>query len=163
MEQEIKDAVGPGDAEFVDASRLATGLMGDSIATNLFMVGYAYQRGLIPVSEAAILKAIELNGAAVESNTTSFKWGRLAAVDPARVAAAATPATAKPDSQRLSVSLDETIGRRVQFLTAYQDAAYAQRYAALVAKVGAAEGLVMPGITELTEAVAKYYFKVLAI
>ncbi len=58
--------------------------MGDSIATNLFMVGYAYQRGLIPVSEAAILKAIELNGAAIESNTTSFKWGRLAAVEPAQ-------------------------------------------------------------------------------
>src|SRR6185503_11994540 len=92
MEQEIKDAISPGDAEFLDATRLATALMGDSIATNLFMVGYAYQRGLIPVSEAAILKAIELNGAAVESNTRSFNWGRLAAVDPARVAAAAIPA-----------------------------------------------------------------------
>src|SRR5258708_39250079 len=68
MEQEIKDAVAPGDAEFLDATKLATALMGDSIATNLFMVGYAYQRGLIPVSEAAILKAIELNGAAVGSN-----------------------------------------------------------------------------------------------
>ncbi|MFO1314746.1 MAG: indolepyruvate ferredoxin oxidoreductase family protein [Burkholderiales bacterium] len=162
MEQEIKDAVGPGDAEFLDATKLATGLMGDSIATNLFMVGYAYQRGLIPVSEAAILKAIELNGAAVESNTTSFKWGRLAAVEPAQVAAAAIP-RATPESQRLSASLDELVARRVQFLTAYQDAAYAQRYAALVAQVGAAEARAMPGITDLTEAVARYYFKLLAV
>ncbi|MBK9114477.1 MAG: indolepyruvate ferredoxin oxidoreductase family protein [Betaproteobacteria bacterium] len=162
MEQEIKDAVGPGDAEFLDATKLATGLMGDSIATNLFMVGYAYQRGLIPVSEAAIVKAIELNGAAIESNTTSFKWGRLAAVEPARVAAAAIP-RATPESQRLSASLDELIARRVQFLTDYQDAAYAQRYAALVAQVGQAEARAMPGITDLTEAVARYHFKLLAI
>ena len=85
MEREIKDAVAPGDAEFLDATKLATGLMGDSIATNLFMVGYAYQRGLLPLGEAAILRAIELNGAAVESNKQSFHWGRLAAVDPAHV------------------------------------------------------------------------------
>ena len=91
--------------------------MGDSIATNLFMVGYAYQRGLLPVGEAAILRAIELNGAAVESNKQSFRWGRLAAVDPARVSAAAIP-SAKPDSQRLSESLDEIIARRAEFLTA---------------------------------------------
>jgi indolepyruvate ferredoxin oxidoreductase len=163
MEQEIKDAVAPGDAEFLDATKLATGLMGDSIATNLFMVGYAFQRGLIPLSEAAILKAIELNGTAIESNTRSFQWGRLAAVDPAKVAAAAVPAEARPDSQRLSESLDEMIARRVAFLTEYQDAAYAKRYADLVGQVRAAEGHAMPGITELSEAVARYYFKLLAI
>ncbi len=163
MEREIRDAVGPGDAEFLDATKLATGLMGDSIATNLFMVGYAYQRGLIPVSAAAILKAIELNGTAVESNARSFHWGRLAVVAPDKVAAAAVPSAARPDSQRLSQSLDETISRRVRFLTGYQDAAYAQRYAALLAKVGDAEARVVPGITDLTEAVARYYFKLLAI
>src|SRR5678816_626749 len=124
MEREIKDAVGPGDAEFLDATRLATALMGDSIATNLFMVGYAYQRGLIPVTEPAIMKAIELNGAAIESNKLAFRWGRLAAVDPAKVAAAAMPAKARPESLRLSESLDETIARRVKFLTDYQDTKY---------------------------------------
>jgi indolepyruvate ferredoxin oxidoreductase len=163
MEQEIKDAVGPGDAEFLDATKLATALMGDSIATNLFMVGYAYQRGLIPVSEAAIMKAIELNAAAIESNKLAFRWGRLAAVEPAKVAAAATPAKAKPESLRLSESLDEVIARRVKFLTDYQDAKYAERYSALVARVREAETRAMPGITELTEAVARYYFKLLAI
>jgi indolepyruvate ferredoxin oxidoreductase len=162
MEREIKDAVAPGDAEFLDATKLATGLMGDSIATNLFMVGYAYQRGLLPIGEAAILRAIELNGAAVESNRQSFRWGRLAAVDPAKVAAAAIPAV-KPESQRLSQSLDELIERRRAFLTEYQDAAYAARYTDLVAKVRAAEAIRQPGASDLAEAVARYYFKLLAI
>ncbi|MEP6997862.1 MAG: DUF6537 domain-containing protein, partial [Betaproteobacteria bacterium] len=142
---------------------LATGLMGDSIATNLFMVGFAYQRGLIPLGEDAIVRAIELNGAAVESNKQSFRWGRLAAVDPARVAAAAVPTAAKPDSLRLSESVDEMIGRRAAFLTGYQDAAYAKRYTDFVAKVRAAESSRLPGKTALTEAVARYYFKLLAI
>jgi indolepyruvate ferredoxin oxidoreductase len=163
MEQEIRDAVAPGDAEFLDATRLATGLMGDSIATNLFMVGFAYQRGLIPLGEDAILRAIELNGAAVESNKQSFRWGRLAAVDPARVAAAAVPAAAKPDSQRMSESVDEMIARRAAFLTHYQDAAYARRYTDFVAKVQTAETTRLPGKATLTEAVARYYFKLLAV
>ncbi len=162
MEQEIRDAVSPGDAEFLDATKLATGLMGDSIATNLFMVGYAYQRGLLPLSEASILQAINLNGAAIESNTQSFRWGRLAAVDPQRVLAAAIPAE-KPDSQRMSTSLDEIIARRSDFLTRYQDAAYATRYVEFVTKVLTAESKLLPGRTTLTEAVARYYFKLLAI
>jgi len=162
MERAIEDAVGAGDAEFLDATRLATGLMGDSIATNLFMVGFAFQRGLLPVGEAAILRAIELNGAAIESNKQSFRWGRLAAVDPAKVSALAIP-RATPESQRLSASLDETIGRRADYLTAYQDAAYAKRYTDFVARVRAAEGAKLPGTTALTEAVARYHFKLLAV
>ena len=162
MEREIKDAVGPGDAEFLDAARIATALMGDSIATNLFMVGFAYQRGLLPVGEDAILRAIELNATAVESNQESFRWGRLAAVDPARVTAAATPA-ARPESQRRSASLDEIIARRAAFLTAYQDAAYARRYTNLVARVRTVEETKVSGATALTETVARYYFKLLAI
>ncbi len=134
MEREIEDAVAPGDAEFLDATRLATGLMGDSIATNLFMVGFAYQRGLLPISEAALVRAIELNGTAIESNKQSFIWGRRAAIDPAHVTAAAIP-SAKPESQRLSDSLDEIIARRAEYLTAYQDAAFAARYTDFVAKV----------------------------
>jgi indolepyruvate ferredoxin oxidoreductase len=162
MEHEIKEAVSPGDAEFLDATKLATGLMGDSIATNLFMVGFAYQRGLIPLSEASILRAIELNGAAVESNKQSFEWGRLAAVDPERVLAAAIPEQ-KPESQRLSTSLEEMIARRASFLTAYQDEAYARRYTDFVDKVRTAESAKLPGKNALTEAVARYYFKLLAI
>jgi indolepyruvate ferredoxin oxidoreductase len=163
MQREIEEAVGPGAAEFLDATRLATGLMGDSIATNLFMVGFAFQRGLIPLGEAAILRAIELNGTAVETNQQSFRWGRLAAVDPARIAAAAMPAAGVPDSQRLSQSLEEIIERRAAFLVDYQDARYAQRYRQLVARVRAVESARQPGATGLTEAVARYYFKLLAI
>lgn len=162
MEREIEDAVGPGDAEFLDATKLATGLMGDSIATNLFMVGFAYQRGLLPVGEEAMMRAIELNGTAIESNKQSFRWGRLAAVDPKKVAAAAIP-MATPDTQRLSESLDEIIARRAEFLTSYQDAAYAKRYTDFVAKVRATEAAKVAGSTALTEAVARYYFKLLAI
>ena len=162
MEQEINDAVSTGDAEFLDATKLATGLMGDSIATNLFMVGYAYQRGLLPLSEASILRSIELNGTAIESNVQSFRWGRLAAVDPKRVLAAAIPAD-KPESQRMSTSLDDIIARRSQFLVGYQDATYARRYVDFVTKVLEAEGAKVPGKTALTEAVARYYFKLLAI
>ena len=162
MEREIEDAVGPGDAEFLDATKLATGLMGDSIATNLFMVGFAYQRGLLPVGEPAILRAIELNGTAIEPNKQSFRWGRLAAIDPEHVWAKAVP-TATPDSQRLSQSLDEIIARRAEFLTAYQDSAYAKRYTDLVARVRATEAARVPGASALTEAVARYYFKLLAV
>jgi indolepyruvate ferredoxin oxidoreductase len=163
MEQEIRDAVGPESVDFIDATKLALGLMGDSIATNLFMVGYAYQKGLLPVSEVSILRSIELNGAAVDSNKKSFHWGRLAVVDRAKVTAAATPPQAAPESQRLSESVNEMIACRVTFLTAYQDAAYARRYSDLVALVRQTETARMPGSTALTEAVAQYWFKLLAI
>ena len=137
--------------------------MGDSIATNLFMVGYAWQRGLLPLSEASILRAIELNGASVESNKLAFQWGRMAAHAPAAVTEAATPKRSVPESQRLSGSLDEMVERRVKFLTDYQDAAYAKGYADLVARVRAAEARAVPGSTALAEAVARYDFKLRAI
>jgi indolepyruvate ferredoxin oxidoreductase len=163
MEREISDAVAPGDAEFLDATTTATRLMGDSIATNLFMVGYAYQRGLLPLSEASILRAIELNGTSVEPNKLAFSWGRMAAHAPAQVKEAATPKSATPESQRLSGSLDEMVERRVKFLTDYQDAAYAKAYADLVARVRTTESRVVPGSTALAEAVARYDFKLRAI
>ena len=81
MEDQIVDAVGADAAWFLDASRLATALMGDAIATNMFMLGCAWQHGLVPLGEAAILEAIELNGAAVGLNRAAFQWGRRAADD----------------------------------------------------------------------------------
>jgi indolepyruvate ferredoxin oxidoreductase len=144
-------------------ARSPTRLMGDSIATNLFMVGYAYQRGLLPLSEASILRAIELNATAVDSNKLAFSWGRMAAHAPAQVKEAATPKSATPESQRLSQSLEEIVERRVKFLTDYQDAAYAKAYADLVARVRTTESRVMPGSTALAEAVARYDFKLRAV
>ncbi|MEQ9491597.1 MAG: indolepyruvate ferredoxin oxidoreductase family protein [Alphaproteobacteria bacterium] len=160
MQKQIADAVGPGRASFIDATDLATSLMGDSIATNLFMLGLAYQKGAVPVTAEAIEKAIELNGVSVEKNRQAFTWGRRAAVDPDAVARAAHRREA-PVMHRLSTSLDEMIERRVEQLTAYQDRAYAERYAALVATVRATEEKTFGGTT-LTEAVARNYYKLLA-
>ncbi len=161
-EAQIAEAVGPGGVAFVPAARLATALMGDAIATNLFVLGYAWQRGWVPLSEAALLRAIELNGVSVDFNKKSFLWGRRAAVDAAAVEKLATPAEVVPIAQAFSRSLDEVIERRVALLTAYQDAAYARRYRTLVDRVRKAESEKVPGSTGLTEAVARYYAKLLA-
>jgi len=136
--------------------------MGDSIATNLFMVGYAFQKGLIPLTSTAIRQAVELNGAAVDSNLRAFDWGRRAAHDLASVKLIATPPEATPESQRLSESIDEMVQRRREFLTRYQNAAYAQRYVDFVERVRTAENEKVPGSTALGEAVARYLFKLMA-
>ncbi len=241
------EAAQAGALNVVDATQLATALMGDAIAANLFMLGYAWQRGWVPLSFESIARAIELNGAAVEMNKTAFAWGRLAAVDPdavreaaglettARTVAESTPhalealppgewesteagATAAPkpardeddlrhlpektpaaagrahaslsratgeggtvggadggvranadtitflplDDLRLSRSLDELVSRRTAFLTDYQNAKYARRYAEFVARVRNAEAAKAPGSTDLTEAVARSLFKLMA-
>src|SRR5262249_397272 len=143
----IVEAVGPSRAEFIDASPLATTLMGDAIATNLFMLGYAYQKGLVPIAAAAIERAIELHGAAVEVNKQAFVGGRRAAVGLAAVARTVAANTATPPTRALSRSLEEVIERRVATLSEYQDAAYAARYRALVARVQAAESAAIKGQT----------------
>ncbi len=162
MAEMIEEACGAGAAHFIDATRLATALLGDSIATNLFMVGYAWQKGLLPVTRQAIGQAIELNGAAVESNRAAFEWGRRAAADLAAVERAATPPDAIPETHRLSESLEEAIRRRREFLVAYQDEGYARGYADFVGQVRAAEHARVPGSTELAAAVARYLFKLMA-
>ena len=146
-------------ADFIDATRLATALMGDSIATNLFMLGFAYQRACIPVTESALMRAIELNGVATESNKKSFLWGRRAAVDAKRVEAIALPG--KPVLLQMPQSLDTVIKRRAALLTAYQNPAYAAQYLTLVDDVRAAETLLGLG-NKLTMAVAKSYAKLMA-
>jgi len=158
----VADA-GADNTHFINAGGIAAALFGQSIGANMFMVGYAYQLGAIPLSAGAIEKAIVLNGEAVAMNQAAFHWGRRAAVDRAAVEKLAKPATAiASDAQRLSESFDETVERRVKFLTAYQNAAYAARYRALVDKVKAAEAARTPGHCELTEAVARYLFKLMA-
>ncbi len=102
LKRTIAKGVGEGNAEFVDATRIATALMGDSIATNMFMLGFAYQKGLVPVSAEAINKAIELNGAAVKMNQAAFLWGRRAAVDLAAVERLIAPKDAAAGARALS-------------------------------------------------------------
>ncbi len=162
MADSIREATGEGAVDFVDATSIATALLGDSIATNLFMVGYAHQKGLIPLTGAAIREAVELNGAAVDSNLRAFDWGRRAAHDLASVKRIATPPDAKPASQKLSGSIDEMIARRREFLAAYQDEAYAKRYGDFVEHVRSVEQEKVPGSTALGAAVARYLFKLMA-
>ncbi|HSE78412.1 MAG TPA: DUF6537 domain-containing protein, partial [Alphaproteobacteria bacterium] len=161
LRQVVHDAVGADAAEFVEGTAFATALMGDSIATNLFMLGYAWQRGLVPVSADAIAQAIELNAVAVEANKRAFSWGRLAAHDLAAVERAAKPTMVTP-LRPIAKSLDEIIARRVEHLTGYQNAAYAQRYEALVRRVAETERKRTSGLNGLAEAVARYYAKLLA-
>ncbi len=125
------------------------------------MVGYAWQRGLIPLSLEALERAIELNGVAVEANKEALVWGRRAAHDLAAVEALAKPQE-EPPSLHLSADLDQLVARRVAFLTGYQNAAYASRYQELVERARTAEAARAPGRTGLAEAVARYYFKLLA-
>src|SRR3954469_9432206 len=162
LQHDIVEACGKSAVDFVAATALASGLMGDAIATNMFLLGFAYQRGWLPVSGASLERAIELNGVAVDFNKQSFLWGRRAAVDLERVERIARPADVVAIGERLSRSLEELVERRVQLLTAYQDARYAERYRALVERVRRREQDVAPGSTKLAEAVARYYAKLLA-
>ena len=162
LEADLVDAAGSKNVDFVAAGKLATALMGDAIATNMFMLGYAFQKGRMPVSSAAIQRAIELNGAAVKMNQAAFLWGRRAAVDLKAVERLIGPQDEAAISMQLSQSLDELIQRRVEFLTGYQNAAYAQQYRSLVEQVRETEAAKSKGLAGLTEAVARYYFKLMA-
>lgn len=154
----IEAAVGADHVGAFDAERAASQLLGDSIYTNPLMLGYAWQQGRIPVSRAALMRAIELNGVQVDNNKAAFEWGRRCAHDLASVqalyqAAQVIELVRKP-------SLAEVVARRIEFLSAYQNAAYAQDYQAFVERVRAAEAPL--GKTVLTDAVARSLFKLMA-
>jgi indolepyruvate ferredoxin oxidoreductase len=159
MQAALRDAIGERNLDVIDATGIASTLMGDSIATNAFMLGFAFQKGTIPLSLDAILRAIEINGAAIEMNKQAFTWGRLAAHDMARIRSVLQFRARAASTTR---TLDEVIAHRADFLIAYQDKAYAERYLAAVAKVRKAETAVAPSSSELTEAVAKNLFKLMA-
>ncbi len=157
MQRALRRAAGEDGVEFVAATHAATALLGDAIATNLFMLGYAFQRGRVPLSLPSIERAIELNGTAVDSSKAAFAWGRLAAHDPAAVERAAGLTRSPPRSE----TREALLARHVAELTAYQDTAYAQRYRAVIARVAAAEARVQ-GAGGLTEAAARSLFKLMA-
>lgn len=162
LKRAIMSAAGSDNVSFIEASRLATGLLGNSIAGNIFMVGYAWQKGAIPLSAASIEKAIEMNGEAVPMNQAAFRWGRRAALDSDAVEKMIPAPASQDDNRRLSQSLDEMIERRVAFLTDYQNAAYARRYRDLVAKARQVEDEKAKGRTGFAEAVARNLFKLMA-
>lgn len=160
MKDDILAKAGQENTHLIRAHYLATHLLGDSIMTNLFMVGYALQLGLIPVSAAALKEAIRLNGVAVDDNITAFNWGRLAAVQPEIVNQyVAAAQTVDPDHVR-SETAAEIIDRRAMFLKDYQNQAYANQYLNFMRQVRNLEGMVQS--EELTKIVAQTLFRLMA-
>ncbi len=155
---EIGQTVGEDSVGAFDADGAATRLMGDSIYTNPMMLGYAWQKGWVPLSRDSLMRAIELNAVAVDNNKTAFEWGRRAAHDWASVEKQMAPAQVVEFKKR--ETLETVIARRVEFLTGYQNATYAKTYEAFVNRVRAAEAPLNK--TTLTEAVARYLFKLMA-
>ena len=149
----IEQAV--GDLATLDANRLAKALMGDTIFANVLLLGFAWQSGIVPLGKAALMRAVELNGVAVERNKRAFEWGRLAAAEPQRIGDLLS------DSHFSDESLDRMIERRREFLVGYQNEALATRYQQLIDKVRAAETGIGDDNT-LSETVAKAYFKLLS-
>ena len=159
-EAAVRASVGPALVGAFDAEQVAVQLLGDSIYTNPLMLGYAWQHGRVPLSHAALMRAMELNAVQVDNNKAAFEWGRhcahdLAAVQALFKAQQVIQFVKKP-------GLDEMVASRVDFLTGYQDAAYAAQYKAFVEQVRAKEQQAAGGGSALAEAVARYLFKLMA-
>ncbi len=157
-EAALTQAVGRDKLGLFDADQVAVQLLGDSIYANPVLLGYAWQRGQLPLSHAALKRAMELNAVQVPNNLAAFEWGRRCAHDLAQVrslfkAQQVIQFVKKP-------GLDEIVKTREQFLVSYQDSAYAARYRAIVERVRAAEAPL--NSTRLSEAVARYLFKLMA-
>lgn len=154
----IRDAIGE-DMSSIDFTEIAEAACGEAIATNVLMVGYAYQRGLLPVSLAALERAIELNGVSVAFNMSALNWGRLLAHDAEKLKALLGHLL--PEKPVIPETLDEVVEHRAAHLADYQNAALAKRYRAFIAKVR--DGALNAGVSDtLTLAVAKNYAKLLA-
>lgn len=160
--QSIAERAGEGKTRTIEATRTATALLGDAIATNMFMLGLALQSGAIPLTPASIERAIELNGVDVAMNKAALAWGRRAAIDPDAVAEAADRLGSRPPEPGRQ-SLDAIVQRRVQFLTAYQNAAYAKRFAEAIGAIRQAERKASPGRDDLSAAAARNLFKLMAM
>jgi len=153
--QSIERIIGPENLRSFDANRLSDALFGDTVFANVIMLGAGWQQGLVPVSLEALMRAIELNGVAVEQNKRAFACGRLAVTDQEFIASLL-------GQTQVEETLDQIIARRVDFLTSYQDSRYGERYRAVVASVRATERNQAPGSDALTTAVAKSLFKLMA-
>lgn len=163
LEKSVAAFCGEGRADFFDTTRLSLALTGNTIGANMMLLGYACQKGWLPVKHTTLMQAIEENGVAVPYNLKVFSLGRLLAANPQRVQAMAAKGRPDGGSLRLSETLDQIIERREQDLVAYQDADYARRYRAVVDAVRAAEARRANGDTTITEAVARNLYRLMAI
>jgi indolepyruvate ferredoxin oxidoreductase len=186
LRRDIGTACMPGQVDAIDAAELAVGLLGDAIYANPLMMGYAYQKGWIPLGRESLLRAIELNGQQIENNKAAFAWGRRAAQDLASVQRLIAPAARDGEdgakggaeiieirrgagqaggegsqARRLPAEVAALVARRERFLAGYQNGAYARRYVEFVEQVALAEQQVA-GTTRLAQAVARNYFKLMA-
>jgi indolepyruvate ferredoxin oxidoreductase len=152
----IRKVVGETNLSSLDANRIAGKLMGNTIYANVLLLGAAWQRGLVPVSHAALMRAIELNGVEIEKNKQAFTWGRIATHHPEHI-----EDLVFGDERPVEESLDDMVERRAEFLVGYQDAALSDRYRKLVETARAAETAV-EGSGDLARAVARSYFKLLS-
>jgi indolepyruvate ferredoxin oxidoreductase len=161
-EGDLRAAIGDA-CEFIDANGLALRLFGDSIYANPLLLGYAWQKGWVPLGRAALLRAIELNGVSVESNQQAFEAGRLAAHDPAMLPQGEAGPVQRAVVMAMPVTLDRLVAERVDLLSAYQDPAYARRYRLAVERLRAVEsGIAGGGRLALTEAVARNLARLMA-
>lgn len=160
----ISSIVGDDKTYIAPITDMATSLMGNSIATNIFLVGYAYQLGLIPLSVEAIIRAIELNNVAVPMNIEAFNWGRLAAHDVELVKKHAHPVRENKlyDHRKQADTLDQKIAKREQFLTDYQNQAYAKKYLSHIQKTISHDTFINKDDLRLSDVIARNLFKLMA-
>ncbi len=163
LKRSIVKAAGAEQTAYFDATAAATALFGNAIGANMFLLGFAFQRGGLPLSAAAIEKAIRLNGQAVDMNIAAFRWGRRAAYDPQTVRDRIEEATKSTPAQTLSTSLDEVVERRQHFLKDYQNDAYAIRYRQRIDRLRKAEEAAGGEAASVTETAARGLFKLMAI
>ena len=156
---QIEAAAGAEAVRYLDATATAKEVTGDPITTNMLLVGFAYQQGLVPLSREAIRKAVEINGAAVAANLAAFEAGRRIFADLQKKPEARKDTAPTTDPAK---ALEELIKARAAFLAQYQDEAYADRYRRFVRKVREAEAARVPGSLALTEAVAQNLSKLMA-
>lgn len=164
-EQAMEQVIGAAtrDAHFFDASVLGTALLGDAMTSNLILLGFAWQKGLLPLGKDALEEAIRLNGVAVEANLQAFLWGRRLAEQPGKVKDLAGLDTLTAAEQNVEAdTLENIVSYRASELRKYQNRAYARRYQALVDKVKAVEQKLGAAELALTKSVARNYHKLLA-
>ena len=162
MAARLCGVVDEGQATLIDTSRMAVRLLGDTIASNLLLLGVAWQKGLIPLSSNAVEKAITLNGIAVQQSINAFRWGRKWVVD---AGAVDREVTAAEDRSGLGAvqpltALDDIIADRMARLTSYQNSAYASRYREKLDSLIAVD---TDAGQHLSRAVARYLYKMMAI
>lgn len=160
--QLLKDAVGEDAFDRFNANLVAEKLLGDTVFSNVMMLGFAWQKGLVPVSLDALMRAIELNGVAIERNRQAFGWGRLAAEKPELVLSHLNRESHTPPVKPEQATLEQLLERNLAYLTEYQNAAWAKQYRQQVEQIRTAELSLGREEMTLTRTVARQLFRLMS-